>query len=166
MAHHQLILASLLLTVTACIDGTRSLDPKGLVQIGDTDTSTEFEGHFNTRDSAQPQEKRVPERSELINPNYPPGLLSGSWYHRSTDARPAFTIDSEFFSIDYGDTIVKVPFILRGDSIEIFERHDGETSTGIITKLTKASLVIKWTTGDVNRYVARAEHLHLPIRIN
>ncbi len=162
MAHHQLILACLLLNVTACIDGTRSLDPKGLVQHGDTDTPTEFESHFNTRDSAQPQEKWMPERSELIDPNYPPGLLSGSWYHRSTDTRPAFTMDSEFFSIDHGDTIVKVPFILRGDSIKIFERHDGATSSGIITKLTKDSLVIQWTTGDENRYVSGATPQHAP----
>lgn len=136
------------------------------MQIGDTDTSTEFESHFNTRDSAQTQEKWMPERSELIDPELPPELLFTSWHHRSTDARPAFTMDSMFFSVDHGDTIITAPFILRGDSIEIFEYHDGESSAGIITKLTKDSLVIKWTTGDVNRYVARAHHLDLPIGPN
>lgn len=48
--------------------------------------------------------------------------------------------------------IPPIPFLLDGDSITMFEKHDGELTTGRIWKLTNEELGVRWTTGDSNVY--------------
>ncbi len=49
--------------------------------------------------------------------------------------------------------MISVPYVIRQDTIEVMEYHDGRTSKGRITQLTQDSLKIQWDTGDENDYV-------------
>ena len=97
----------------------------------------------------------LPAMSSVKNPEYSTQLLFKSWKHDSSDKKPAFSIDKDYFSIHYGDTISQVPYILQGNRVEVFEYHDGETARGEISKLTEDSLHIHWSTGDINKYTTQ-----------
>ena len=53
------------------------------------------------------------------------------------------------------DGIPPLPFQLDGDSITVYETHDGELATGRIRRLTHEELRIRWTTGDSDVYHRR-----------
>jgi hypothetical protein len=93
-----------------------------------------------------------PEKSEIKEFKYTFELLFKSWTWSYGDkSKPAFTIDKSVFKADSS----RFKYTITNDSIRIFtnaEYGDG-IDRGIITKLTEDSLVINWSTGDINRYV-------------
>lgn len=82
-------------------------------------------------------------------------LLYNTWAHRNRDANPVFRIDPNSFDIFYNSDVPKeFEYRVEGDSIEIFEYHEGQTSKGQILRLSRDSLEIGWSTGDKNEYVS------------
>lgn len=148
----------ILTLLTACSNGTTSDYQNDNQKDTILNTATESKILLNSKeiiqDEIERQDKRVPDSSKIIDPTYPMDYLFKSWAHETTDEKPAFTVDKKFFRINYRETTVNVPFIIQKDSIEIFEYHDGQTSRGVIEKLTVDSLIIRWTTGDRNEYVS------------
>ncbi len=86
-------------------------------------------------------------------------MLFNSWAHSSDEDEPAFIIDDKGFHVTTRDGGYTVPYLVKDDTIEIFEYGGGpngmETSQGVITKLTNDSLIIFFFTGGDNkeRYV-------------
>jgi hypothetical protein len=109
-------------------------------------------------------EHYFPEKSEVINSKHSIDLLYQSWAHDSSDYEYAFRIDENGFHQGSSRSgYYTVPFIIKFDSIEVFEYLGGPngstTSQGVITKLTKDSLVISYYTGgnSIGRYVKHKE---------
>lgn len=101
-----------------------------------------------------------PEKSEVINSKYSIELLFQSWAHDLSDSEYAFRIDeSGFHQGSSRSEYYTVPYVIKFDSLEVFEYMGGPngsvTSRGVITKLTKDSLVISYFTGgnSIGRYV-------------
>lgn len=93
-----------------------------------------------------------PEKSEINEFKYTAKLLFKSWTWSDGDkSKPAFTIDETAFKTDSSE----FKYTINNDSIRIFTNYeygDG-VDRGIIAKLTVDSLIINWSTGDINRYV-------------
>lgn len=151
---------TILTLMTACSSDTTSVDQNDQLVDRIQDTQAEFESQDfvkiedNSQKNSNRLDKWMPNHSEITNPKYSLELLFKSWAHNLEDDKPAFEIDNKAFRIFNGGTF---PFILHNDTIEIFEYHHDETSKGVITKLTADSLIIRWTTGDENKYVPYKE---------
>lgn len=108
-------------------------------------------------------EHYFPEKSEVINFKYAKEKLFNYWAHSFDDEYPAFNINEQGFHVHPIDGGYTIPFIIKHDTIEIFEYHGGpngmETSQGVIIKLTEDSLVIYFYTGgeSIDRYVKYKE---------
>ncbi len=93
-----------------------------------------------------------PKKSEIKGFKYNTESLFKSWaWNDGNKSEPAFTIDETTFKTDSSE----FKYSINTDSIRIFTNYeygDG-IDRGIITKLTKDSLVIIWSTGDIDRYV-------------
>lgn len=96
----------------------------------------------------------VPERSSISNENFSKDLLFRTWTWSDGDVyEAAMTFASD--SIDIHNE-AKYVYSINFDSLRVFtsyERPGDSYSRGIITKLTEDTLVIKWSTDDVNAYV-------------
>ncbi|MCB9334937.1 MAG: hypothetical protein H6586_02235 [Flavobacteriales bacterium] len=107
----------------------------------------------------QAQPNAIPEKSDLLNFKFSKEMFFNSWAFSSDNDEPAFKIDSQGFHVITKDGGYTIPYLIKKDTIEIFEYHGGpngmETSKGVITKLTNDSLVISFFTGgdNIERYV-------------
>ncbi len=96
----------------------------------------------------------VPEKSSISNENFSKDLLFRTWTwsdRHLNEAVLTFTIDSLEIHNE-----AKYVYSINFDSLRVFTSYDkpGDSySRGMIKKLTEDTLVIKWSTDDVNGYV-------------
>ncbi len=147
----------LLLLVTACTNADTVVEDKSLFSEAIIANPIEPTTYAHIEPPFGQQEQWIPAHSTITDPASPTELLFHPWAHEATNASYAMKFDKVLCRINYGDSVVSVPYILKRDSIEIFEYHDGLTSKGIIRKLTEDSLIVSWETGDENNYVRYRE---------
>lgn len=95
-----------------------------------------------------------PLKSSISNSEISSNLLFKTWtWADNTEKQPVLTFKKDSLNIHAEKKYI---YTINFDSLRIFTSYDhsGDGFTrGIITKLTKDSLVIKWSTEDVNKYV-------------
>lgn len=96
----------------------------------------------------------APLKSSVSNTKFQPDLLFKKWTLSDVgENKPVLTFKKDSINIE-GER--KYIYTVNYDSLRIFTayNHPGDGFTrGIITKLTKDSLIIKWSTDDINKYV-------------
>ncbi len=95
-----------------------------------------------------------PSKSTISNSKISTDLLYTTWtWGEGNENDSVFTFQRDFLHIHDENKYI---YTINYDSLRIFtsygEPGDGFTR-GIITKLTKDSLIIKWSTDDINKYV-------------
>ena len=94
----------------------------------------------------------TPEKSSINNMTFPQELLLKTWTTNLGES-PIFTFNKDSLIIyNEKNYIYSVNF----DSLRIFTSYDhpGDgIERGIISKLTKDSLIIVWTSDDIDRYI-------------
>lgn len=95
----------------------------------------------------------IPEKSKITNSKFASEFLFKSWtWNDGENKKPAFTIDKTSFNSNE----LKYIYTLNYDSLRIFTsyEHPGDgIERGIIAKLTEDSLIIKWSTDEIDKYV-------------
>ncbi len=98
--------------------------------------------------------KTSPLKSSISNAKFSYDLLLKTWtWSDDNENLPVLSFKKDSLNI-HGEK--KYIYSVNHDSLRIFTSYDhpGDGFTrGIITKLTKDSLVIKWSTDDMNKYV-------------
>jgi hypothetical protein len=93
-------------------------------------------------------------KSSISRANFPHELLLRSWAQsEDINGGVAFTVGMDSLDIPGEGRYI---YTVAHDSLRVFTSYDhpGDGFTrGIITRLTKDSLVIEWSTGDSNGYV-------------
>ena len=93
----------------------------------------------------------TPERSSINNFPFSSEIFLNKWKY-SEDEKPILEFTSDSMDVFY----TKYIYTINQDSIRIFTKADhpgGGIDRGIITKLTKDSLLIEWSTDDRSVYV-------------
>lgn len=119
------------------------------------DNSNEFEMDSLLRQWTWGDKIKRPLKSSITNFKYPSTLILNTWtFGDHYENLPVFTFQKDSINF-HGEG--KYIYSINFDSFRIFTNYDhpGDGITrGIITKLTKDSLKIKWSTDDIDSYVS------------
>lgn len=95
-----------------------------------------------------------PLKSSISNAKFSSDFIFKTWiWSDDNENLPVLTFKKDSLSIHREK---KYAYTINYDSLRIFtsyERPGDGFTRGIITKLTKDSLIIKWSTDDINKYV-------------
>ena len=92
-----------------------------------------------------------PISSYINNPTFNPELLIGKWMYPEDD-KPILEFRKDSLNVFFERHI----YTINSDSLRIYTNADhpgGGIDRGILKKLTKDSLLIEWSTDDMNLYL-------------
>ncbi len=162
----KIIQSILIITSVACNQNRQEYNNTDDIQIEEdveTEESAEISDSLKTNESKEMDELikkwnwnetiSTPEKSKITNFKFSSELLFKSWtWSEGKNKKPAFTIDKISFNPDE----LKYIYTINHDSLRIFtsyEQPGDGFERGIITKLTEDSLIIKWSTGETDKYM-------------